>query len=128
MRTGLLLVVLGLLWVAACTSTDITDEDCIVNGGICFTSEDFADGCYRPLLYGCASGYKCCTNAYAANFDNGVFIDAATGIPDGGPDAAVPDAGKDSGEDAKAVDAGHDAAKDAGNDVVTAPLADASKG
>ncbi len=88
MRVGLVLIVVGFFWVIACTSTNITDADCIAAGGVCFTEADFG-GCEHPLPdYPCFQGgttatkYYCCTMAYAANYSNGVISDAATGAPD----------------------------------------------
>jgi hypothetical protein len=138
MRTALFLFALAFLWVAACTATTSPDEDCIVNGGICFTLQDNA-GCATQLNFACHSGYQCCTNAFAANLNcpNGpgscVLTDSGTGIPDNyGVDAAPP---RDATLDSAHGDAEKDApdSRDGARDVLstdaardTAPKRDAS--
>ena len=110
MRTGLALVVLGVLWVVACSSTDVPDEDCIVNGGVCFTKLD-EKGCFRSLEFACAAGYQCCEYAFAGNLSDGHLVDASTGQPDGVGEDAPPrvdtgtDAPPDTSGDAVATDA-----------------------
>jgi hypothetical protein len=121
MRSVLLFLAVGLLWAAACTATSNPDEDCIVNGGICFTSMD-QPGCSHPLLYACSAGFVCCTNAYAANLtcnsagECKTIADASTGAPDVGPDVDAANATKDAAHEAES-DAEHDAPNDAEHDV-----------
>jgi len=111
MRIGaLLFVCLAVSCGAACTATATKDEDCIVQGGVCFTNLD-PQGCINPIEAACSTGYLCCGTAYGANIVNGVVTDAATGaplVPDGGGvDAGPADAGRtDAATDASEKDAG----------------------
>ena len=116
MRIGAFLFVglglsLSLVAAAACTSTATKDEDCIVQGGVCFTNLD-PQGCINPIEAACSTGYTCCGTAYGANIVDGAVIDAPTGAPVG-VDGGGFDAGTDAG-------ASHDAASDA-------PASDASQ-
>ncbi len=111
------------LALAACSTADPPDEQCILAGGLCFRSDDVT-GCGTPIPGSCATGFTCCGGVNASNIVNGVVVDAALFV-DASREASPVDAGdarddSDSGRDgaeaasdgALDVDAGVDAALD----------------
>jgi hypothetical protein len=126
---ALVLIGVGFLCAAACTSTTSPDEDCIVSGGRCFRSDDTA-GCIGGGvgLGACQTGYTCCSPIFAGNIGpDGALFDAK--IPlydanDGSTDAeasAPKDGASDAVKEGGATDATtKDAStKDASKDVTS---------
>jgi hypothetical protein len=120
---GFLLVAATVL-AAGCTATTSPDEECVVQGGMCFIASD-PGGCGTPIGSGlCTSGYTCCAmiNAYNVR-DGGVFSDA--GPPPDLFDTGAGDAASDATHDA-ASEATHDAASEATQDAASEAAHDAT--
>src|SRR5277367_6001107 len=104
---GLVLLGLVLLDLGACTPTTSPDEECITQGGVCFTSMDLP-ACGSPIMGSglCSSGFTCCTVVDPYNILNGKTFDA--GPPPSFVDAGDADVVSDATPDSS-VDALHDA-------------------
>jgi len=120
---GLLSVATTLLTLAAaCTTTNVTDAQCIQAGGMCFESTDMV-GCGSTLPEPCYMGYTCCVGIDASriNVVDGAVMDVVTtgadsgkGKHDSGRDSAARDGARDgkppdAARDASGLDSGHDA-------------------